>query len=300
MDKLDEFLKYLKLEKNFSENTIKAYTNDLKAFRDYLKKRALDFDGLTSIHIREYILHLKSRALKASSLCRKISTIRSFLKFLAKKREPIFTTPLRFNFKTSTHNLPYVPLEEEINQLIEIFTTEDFQTLRSKAIFELLYGSGLRISELANVKLQDVDLEHKYLKVMGKGGKERLVPISKNAKEVLLKYLKEREILLKNLNKDNAFLFINKKGEQLSVRWIFKLVQEAGKNFGLFKLHPHSLRHAFATHLLNAGMDLRSIQTLLGHKSLTTTQRYTKLQYEYLLHTYLKAHPRAKAEAKNL
>ncbi|MFN3920898.1 MAG: site-specific tyrosine recombinase/integron integrase [Caldimicrobium sp.] len=295
MDKIEAFLKYLEIERNFSKNTLRAYAKDLEEFKCFLEKNSILLETLTLPHLREYILSLKIKGSKASTINRKVSALRSFLKFLAKKGYFTNTLASKLTFKESSTKLPYVPSEEEVNQLINQVSLDDFQNLRTRIIFELLYGSGLRISELANLRLNDLDLERKIIRVRGKGQKERLVPISKRAMEVLTLYLFQREALLSSLKKDTDYLFINKLGKRLSERWIFELIKKEGLKRGLYKLHPHALRHAFATHLLNAGMDLRSIQALLGHKSLATTQRYTKVQYEYLLKVYLQAHPRAKA-----
>lgn len=296
MKKIEDFLKYLEVERSYSQNTLRAYAKDLEEFESFLKENSINLETLTHTYLREFIFHLKIKGSKASTINRKVSAIRSFLKFLAKKGFSSNTLSTKLLFKSSFSRLPYVPSEEELNQLIDQLASSDFQNLRTKVIFEFLYGSGLRISELANLRLRELDLERRIMKVKGKGQKERLVPLSKRAKEVLSLYLVKRKALLKSLGRESEYLLINKRGNRLTERWIFELIKKEGKKVGLYKLHPHALRHAFATHLLNAGMDLRSIQDLLGHKSLATTQRYTKVHYEYLIKNYLQAHPRAKIQ----
>ena len=192
--------------------------------------------------------------------------------------------------------IPFVPGEEEINTAIEQEKNEDFLSLRNRAIFEIAYGCGLRVSEIANLNLKNLDLDLRILKIKGKGGKERIVPIGKKGAEVLKKYLIKRNEYLAKLKKTSEYLFLNFRGEKISDRGIGLLVKKWGIKHGIPYLHPHTLRHAFATHLLNAGADLRNIQEMLGHSSLATTEIYTKVNYEYLLKVYLKAHPRAKEE----
>ena len=189
--------------------------------------------------------------------------------------------------------LPYVPSEEELNAMIEEVRGEDFLGARDRALLELIYGCGLRVSEASNLTLSQIDLHLRVLRVRGKGGKERLVPFGKKAAEALEEYLQKREEKLRELGKDSPYLFLNARGERLGERGIRYLIKKLGLESGLLSLHPHALRHAFATHLLNAGADLRSIQELLGHANLSTTEIYTKVSYEYLLKVYLSSHPRA-------
>ncbi|MEZ0344193.1 MAG: site-specific tyrosine recombinase/integron integrase [Caldimicrobium sp.] len=295
MDRVFEFLKYLSSEKNYSKETIRAYSSDLKDFEAFLEKVKIKLEDLEEHHLREYFFELKKRGFKALTIMRKISAVKSFLRFLSKRGYVPSKTHIKLNLGRKPQTLPYVPLEEEINRLIDNLSGDNFLELRKKAIFEILYGCGLRISELANLKIGDLSLETGIIRVYGKGSKERLVPINRRALEVLKKYLKERETLLKRLSESTEYLFINQRGKKLSTRWIFEIIKREGERYKLYRLHPHALRHAFATHLLNAGMDLRSIQELLGHSSLATTEKYTKVQYEHLLKVYMHAHPRAKS-----
>jgi len=297
-DKITEFLKYLETEKNYSPETLRAYKFDLELFLKFLEARTLTLKDLEGRHLKEFFYELKQRRFKASTLMRRISAVKSFLRFLSRRGYLSFQGRTRLNFGRRPLLLPYVPLEEELKVLIDSLQGEDFQGRRLRAIFELLYGCGLRISELANLKLEDLSLEGGFLRVRGKGSKERLVPLHKGLIKVLKDYLEEREALLKALQKENSFLFLNQRGEKLSTRGIYGLIKEQAREFRFYRLHPHALRHAFATHLLNAGLDLRSIQALLGHSSLATTQKYTNLQYEYLMQVYFKSHPRAYSKKK--
>jgi integrase/recombinase XerC len=296
MNRLKEFLDYLEKEKNYSKETLRAYQGDLEEFMKFLERKELSLEEIETLHLREYFSEFKNRGFKASTLMRKISALKSFLKFLSKRGYLPSKAYIKFNFGRRPRRLPYVPLEEEINNLIDNLSEENFLELRKKAIFEIFYGCGLRVSEVANLKVGDLSLEAGFLKVRGKGNKERLVPMNKKAQRVLEKYLMEREKFLKALSIYTDYLFINQRGKKLSTRWIFEIIRKEGERHKLFRLHPHALRHAFATHLLNAGMDLRSIQELLGHSSLATTEKYTQIQYDYLLKVYMTSHPRAKSE----
>ncbi len=295
-DKVENFLKFLEVEKNYSSQTLRAYKVDLLQFLEFLNQSKQTLQDVSPFILKIYILELKKKGLKASSLTRKISALKSFFKFLSQRGEVNKAFFLKINTGRVRSPLPEVPFEEELNQMLDSLEGEDFVRLRTRAILELLYATGLRVSEASSLRLEDLSLASCLLRAKGKGGKERVLPIGKKALSVLTKYLEKRELLLKKLKKESPYLFINQRGGKLSERWIFELIKKEGMRYGLFKLHPHALRHAFATHLLNAGMDLRSIQELLGHSSLATTQKYTKVQYEYLLQNYLKAHPRANSK----
>ncbi|MCS7150558.1 MAG: tyrosine recombinase XerC [Caldimicrobium sp.] len=293
---INDFLETLQKEKNYSYHTIRSYANDLEQFRQFIEEEALDLEEIKEIHLRAFIFTLKSRGLKVESLSRKISAVRSFLKFLRKRGKLRSLPHLRWNSGRHPQRLPYVPLEEEMNSLLNQLRDDDFKGSRDRVLLELMYGSGLRVSEVVSIKVNDISFDGDFLKITGKGKKDRLVPLNHPSKRALLDYLEKREALLKRLGKESEYLIINKSGDRLTERWVYEVVRKMGSSLGLCKLHPHALRHAFATHLLNAGMDLRSIQELLGHSSIVTTQRYTKVNYEYLLKVYLRAHPRAKSK----
>lgn len=293
---IEAFLRSLKNEKNYSSHTLRSYALDLEQFSKYLEEIQIDLKEVKASHLKAFILKLKEKGLKGASLARKLSSIKSFFKFLHREGKLERLPFTRFAYLRGTQRLPYVPLEEEINRFIDDMEGETFEAKRKKALCELLYGAGLRVSEVAHLRLEDLNWEVNTIRVRGKGNKERLLPIGKMAKEALRLYLEAREALLKELKRESKYLFLNRRGGRLTERWIFEIIKREGKSFGLPRLHPHALRHAFATHLLNAGMDLRSIQELLGHSSIATTQRYTLVNYEYLLKVYHQAHPRARSK----
>lgn len=294
--KIREFLRYLSFEKNYSLNTIKSYHKDLIEFILYLEKIGVkSLSALESHHLRSYLLFLKTQKKSLPTVARKISSIRSFLKFLSKNKKISCNLFFYLSIPKLSKKIPLVPTEEEIESFIlSLEKEEKFLKIRDRALFEIAYGCGLRVSEIANLTLDQINLSSQIIRVLGKGKKERIVPFGKKALEVLENYLKLREAFLYKLKKNTNYVFLNFKGEKLTERGIRYITKKQAKKRGLIYLHPHTLRHAFATHLLNAGADLRSIQEMLGHSSLITTEIYTKVNYEYLLKTYLKAHPRAK------
>ncbi len=292
---LKAFLKFLSTERQYSSNTVKSYERDLKNFLNFLKDLKIEnLEAIEVIHLRYYQLYLKKNNCEPTTIARKLSSLRSFFKFLYKNQ--LIKQNLA-NYLTNPKipkKIPSIPTEEEINNFIEEIKEKDFLSLRDRALLELIYGSGLRVGEVSNLTLDQINMDLKIIRVLGKGKKERVVPFGKKAYEALGKYLVVRERLLSNLKKDNPFVFLNFRGEKLTDRGIRYIIKKLGQKKGISYLHPHTLRHAFATHLLNAGADLRSIQKMLGHSSLITTEIYTKVNYEHLLKIYMKAHPRAK------
>ncbi|PMP97537.1 MAG: tyrosine recombinase XerC [Thermodesulfobacterium geofontis] len=295
---LKDFLNYLSIEKNYSLNTIKSYKRDLEDFLNFLETQKISsLDSLEPFNIRFYLFSLKRERKSATTIARKLSSIRSFLKYLLKEKKIKKNLFIYFSNPKTSKKIPLVPTEEELNNFIDNLEGEDrFLNIRDRALLEIAYGCGLRVSEIANLTIDQINFGLQIIRVLGKGKKERIVPFGKKAMKALKEYLKIREEFLLKLKKKSPYVFLNFKGEKLSERGIRYIIKKWGKKWGLFYLHPHILRHAFATHLLNAGVDLRSIQEMLGHSSITTTEVYTKVNYEYLLKTYLKAHPRAKED----
>jgi len=293
---LKDFLDYLTFEKNYSPNTIRSYRKDLESFLEFLKNQKIaSLESLEPFHIRLYLLSLKREKKEATTISRKLSSIRSFLKYLLKQKKIKRSLFSYLSNPKISKKLPLVPTEEEINSFIDSLEgDEDFLNIRDRALLEIAYGCGLRVSEIASLTIEQINFGLQIIKVLGKGKKERIVPFGKKALKALREYLKIRESLLLKLKKESPYVFLNFKGERLTERGIRYIIKKKGEKKGLTYLHPHVLRHAFATHLLNAGVDLRSIQEMLGHSSLTTTEIYTKVNYEYLLKIYLQAHPRAK------
>ena len=296
---IHRFIDYLSIEKNASPHTCRNYLRDLEQFEGFLKgsgtalspEGEVAIEGVNRLAIRKYLSFLHRRN-KKSSIARKLSTLRSFFKFLV--REQILSTNPAKPVSTPKVEklLPTVLTVDEAFRLVESPSREDQSIeaeLRDRAILELLYSSGIRVSELVGLNLNRVDLDLGIVKVLGKGRKERIVPVGAKAIEALKAYLEVRGGV-----EEEAPLFVNLRGGRLTDRSVGRSVKKYARNSGIFrKISPHSLRHTFATHLLDAGADLREIQEMLGHVSLSTTQRYTHLSLGKLMEVYDKAHPRS-------
>ncbi len=284
-----DFERFLKYERNYSLHTIRAYMNDLTEFEDFLIEASTEIEKVNSKIINLYSLNLYTKNSK-STVSRKLTTLRSFFNFMVRKgnlkQNPANLIPLPKKEK----ELPVFLSVDEVFKLIDSIDQEGILPLRDLAIIELLYSSGLRVSELTNIKVLDIDHRENFVKVSGKGNKERVVPFGSNAREVILQYLRRRI----ELKPKDDFLFLNNRGSGLTTRSIERIVKKYGLLSGISKkISPHALRHTFATHLLGGGADLRSIQELLGHFSLSTTQRYTHTSIEQIMKIYDKTHPRA-------
>ncbi len=284
-----DFERFLKYERNYSAHTVRAYMKDLTEFEEFLDNSSAEIEKVNSKIINLYSLNLYTKNSK-STVSRKLTTLRSFFDFMIRKgqikQNPAKLVPLPKKEK----ELPVFLTVDEVFKLINSIDREDILPLRDLAIIELLYSSGLRVSELAGIKVLDLDHRENFVKVSGKGKKERIVPFGSNAQEVILEYLKRRTELKPN----DDYLFLNNRGNGLTTRSIERIVKKYGLLSGISKkISPHALRHTFATHLLGGGADLRSIQELLGHSSLSTTQRYTHTSIEQLMKIYDKTHPRA-------
>jgi len=287
----DSFLRHLETEKRFSENTVLSYRKDLESLEKYcLDQKIMAWRNLKTHHIRTYTAKIFSRGLGPRSIQRRLSGIRSFMNYLL--REGLIKTNPATGVKTpkAPKRLPNVLDVDQINQLLNITETNPI-SLRDKAILELLYSSGLRLSELVNLNPIDLNLKDRSLMVTGKGSKTRLVPIGKKAIEAISQWLAVRNQLAKI---DEEALFVGTKGDRLGQRAIQARITHWGKKNGIQQgVYPHLLRHSFATHLLEASGDLRAVQELLGHKDISTTQIYTHLDFQHLAETYDKAHPRS-------
>ncbi len=284
-----DFERFLKYERNYSLHTIRAYMNDLTEFEDFLIDASTEIEKVNSKIIKLYSLNLYTKNSK-STVSRKLTTLRSFFNFMVRKgnlkQNPANLIPLPKKEK----ELPVFLSVDEVFKLIDSIDQEGILPLRDLAIIELLYSSGLRVSELTNIKVLDIDHRENFVKVSGKGNKERVVPFGSNAREVILQYLRRRI----ELKPKDDFLFLNNRGSGLTTRSIERIVKKYGILSGISKkISPHALRHTFATHLLGGGADLRSIQELLGHSSLSTTQRYTHTSIEQIMKIYDKTHPHA-------
>jgi len=287
----ENFLHHLETEKRFSANTVASYRRDLESLEKYcLDQKITVWRKLKTHHLRTYTAKIFSRGLGPRSIQRRLSGIRSFMNYLL--REGLIKSNPASGVKTpkAPKRLPNVLDVDQINQLLNIRETSP-TSLRDKAILELLYSSGLRLSELVNLNPIDLNLKDKSLMVMGKGGKTRLVPIGQKAIEAVNQWLDVRSKLAKT---DEEALFVGTKGVRLGQRAIQARITHWGKKNGIQQgVYPHLLRHSFATHLLEASGDLRAVQELLGHKDISSTQIYTHLDFQHLAETYDKAHPRS-------
>ena len=296
---LDEFYSYVKIEKRYSPNTLLSYRNDLEQFCEYLATyfgREITADStilseIDLLSVRGFVNHLHGLSLQKSSIARKLASLRSFFRFLCRQQY------MSQNFAAAVRT-PRVP-----KKLVAVLQTSEVESLldadfgaspvsaRDRAILELLYATGMRVGELASLKVNDVNFAGGTISVVGKGNKERIVLFGSKASQALDQYLTVRLQVVRG--QDPHFLFLNTHGRRLSETRIRQILNGYVRSIAMQKkISPHTLRHSFATHLLNSGADLRWIQELLGHSSLSTTQKYTHLHFEQLLQTYRKSHPR--------
>lgn len=287
MYQYESFIDFLLFEKKYSQNTVNSYKLDLEKYFVFFKGK--DVSKISRNDIVKYIEFL-SINMNEKSISRNISTLKSFYKFL-KINKIIKVNPLdTISNPKIRKGLPKVLSEDEVELLLDIDLNDDFD-YRNKAMLELLYSSGLRVSELINLKVNDIDLENDYVRVFGKGSKERIIPLNDYAKNALEKYiLNHRRCLFKHGEVD--YLFLNNHGTNMTRQGFFKILKKLAKEKGIkTDFSPHTLRHSFATHLLKHGADLRSIQELLGHSDISSTQIYTHVTNERLHKSYSEYHP---------
>ena len=291
----NEYGYYLKREKGLSENTIDAYLRDITQYITFLEKyrKLKRVEQIDKSDIQAYLKSLKNKDLSAKSTSRKLSSIKGFHQFLLLEKETTTDVSSLIEAPKIERNIPDVLSVEEVIRLIDHVKGIEPLDLRNLALLELIYGSGLRVSELLNLKISDIHLTASYVKIIGKGSKERQVPLGQMSVVALREYLtKGRPQLIKI---ENNFLFLNQYGNKLSRQGFFKLLKKIAKDSNITKeVSPHTLRHSFATHLLEAGIDLRTLQELLVHEDISTTQIYTHISQKHLKESYLDAHPRAK------
>ena len=286
------FLNSLIIEKGLSKNTIQSYESDIyQLYQWNISKNKKRITEIKKIDTSQYISYLFSQNLKSTSVNRKISSLKTFFNFLLKKKL-INANPFADQIMPKKPiSLPKSISEDDVVKLLDAPKIDSLIGLRDKAMLELLYASGVRISELVNIKFSDLDLERNIIKVFGKGSKERLVPFGEDAAQCISAYIDERK-----KNKDVAsikYIFLNNRGSKISRHAFWHRLKEYCLEIGLKRdISPHTLRHAFATHLLNRGADLRSVQVLLGHSDLSTTQIYTHIAKQRLSELVKKHHPR--------
>lgn len=287
-DILDNFMEEL-IRRDYSDNTIKSYRIDIEEFFDFLKKNEIvEINNIKRTTIRDFMGELLSYGYKKSSVARKLSAIKSFFRFLV--RNEVMSNNPAISIKTpkKDRNLPSFLSEREMEEVLESLPVKKDLEVRNKAMIEILYGTGIRASEMVNLDIKDLDFNEKSIRIFGKGKKERIVPLTGKAHEWLLKYVRDIR------GDKSGAVFLSKSGIRLTQRDLQRIVKKSISRVAtLHQMSPHTIRHTFATHLLNRGADLRAIQELLGHESLSTTQIYTHMSIEKLKKEYKRAHPRA-------
>ena len=299
-DAIEEFLFAIRIERGASENTVAAYSRDLSAYGDHLAAIGKhDVGDIGSEDVMSFQSHLLEEGYAASSIKRKMSAVKGLHRFLVRedvtKGSPAGSVPL----PKPPSKLPDVLSIEQVGMMLDAIDGDDALSMRDRALLETLYGCGLRASEACGLDLSDVRLEEGFMLVRGKGDKERVVPVSGEARRRLETYLGRARagLSMKARNpkgSDSGAVFLNARGGRITRQGLFGIVRKHGEGIGVERLHPHTLRHSFATHMLEGGADLRVIQQILGHSDISTTQIYTHVDRQHLREEYLFAHPRAK------
>jgi len=287
----DQFLEYLSVEKGLAKNSLESYSLDLASYQKYLaSQKVRSPDKIQRDHVVKFLVHEKKRGLQTSSMARKLVTVKLFHRFLVKERllEEDVTSVLES--PKLWKKLPQFLLPNEITALLKAPDERDPLGIRDRALLECLYATGIRVSEAADLTEENVNLENAFLRCRGKGGKERIVPIGRYAREAILRYL---ERVRPKQKPKTSHLFIGKTGHGLSRQFIWQQIKKYARQAGIRKpITPHTLRHSFATHLLEHGADLRVVQELLGHSDISTTQIYTHVSNDRLRSVHAKYHPR--------
>jgi len=305
-EEIDSFLTYLAVEKGLSENTVAAYRNDLNQLASFVEEEAAKGGSIPSWAsfsrqgMLSYLLNLKERNYATTTAARKVAAAKSFFSFMVAegnmKDNPTQNVGSPKVAKSLPKPIPISQVRSLLEQPAKLSTPE---ARRDRAMLELLYASGMRVSELMSLNLDDVDTEGGYVRCFGKGHKERLIPIHRQAVLAVEEYVKEGHPRLAP-NSDERALFLNRRGERLTRQGFWQILKGYAKSAGLdTEVTPHTLRHSFATHMLSGGADLRSVQELLGHANISTTQVYTHLTTEHIRRTYEKSHPRAREPGQN-
>lgn len=291
---IKEYLAHLKLEKNLSDNTVSSYKNDLTSFNEYIQDLNIDDpSAISSEHLNGFFKLLKDIGLVGSSAARYFSSLKGFFVFLLRNKY-IDKNPIdKISAPKVSKKLPGVLDVSEIEKILSLPDVNNKLGLRDKAILELFYACGTRVSELINLKVNDLFLTDEIIRVLGKGSKERLIPIGSSAIKWINEYLtKSRPLLMKKLKSEN-YLFLNSRSTKLSRMGVWKIIERYVKQADIKKdVHPHTFRHSFATHLLEGGADLRAVQEMLGHADISTTQIYTHIDRDYIKQVHKQYHPR--------
>ena len=289
---LKDFLDYIEIEKGLSRNTIRAYGRDLIRFLSYLRKRGLTPLEATQKEISLFLTSLRKKGLSSRSTARSLSSIRALYRFFALEKMVEKDPTGNIESPKTWFNLPKFLEPEEVEKLLAAPDVSKPAGVRDRAMLETLYASGLRVSELLSLEVSDVNFESGFLTCKGQGSKQRITPLGTSAMEWLATYLGEARALLKKRRETDS-LFLNHHGKRLSRQGFWKILRAHGRRAGIKNISPHLIRHSFATHLLEQGADLRSVQMMLGHADISTTQIYTHVNRERLHRTYRRLHPRA-------
>lgn len=296
---LNEYLDYLKFERNYSDLTIQSYRRQIEHFISFLKKESIEsFESVEYSFLRGYLSLLHEQGLDNRTINHKISSLRSFYKFL-QQEEYVSDNPFLLidSLKTATKTPDFLYIDEMIG-LLDSVEVDTPLGVRNKAMLELMYASGLRVSEIVHLELQHIDFDQQLLFIRGKGNKDRYVPFHDVAKEWLISYIKnERNELMLKTHQEHNLVFVNKNGKGLTNRGVEMIVDKVCSHYDATKrIHPHTFRHSFATHMIESGTDIRVVQELLGHSNLSTTQVYTHISSQRLIDVYEDTHPRNKKD----
>lgn len=287
---LNDFCDYLKIDKKYSDLTVDSYRTEIRKYLDFFKEKNIKISNIENNDIKDYLKYIKQDKISDRSLAHNVSVIRTFYKFLLIEKL-VYVNPSEFlELPKLKKSLPSILSKDEVEKLLDIDLTDNY-SYRNKAMLEIMYAAGLRVSELVNLKINDIDFDNCFIRTMGKGSKERIIPINDYSIYYVKKYILEyRNQMMKKRYHD--YIFVNNHGLPMTRQGFFKIVKTLAfeKNIKT-SISPHTLRHSFATHLLDYGADLRSIQEMLGHSNLSTTQIYTHVSSEHLKENYNNSHP---------
>ncbi|HPN73093.1 MAG TPA: site-specific tyrosine recombinase XerD [Candidatus Omnitrophota bacterium] len=292
-DHIKNFIYFLEAERGVSPNTVKSYFSDLNKLSDFLERSKKDFSSATRDDILSFLMYLKDLGLNASSIARNLAAVKTFWKFLVAEQVVRDNAASLVDSPKTWKTIPDVLSKEEVETLLEAPKGRKIMDLRDKAILEIMYASGLRVSEVSDLKRAEVNVDYSFVKCYGKGGKERIVPFGKAAGEAITRYLEARGRSSGQDSPSDEHLFLSRLGKKISRQSLWKMIQKYARASGIKKhITPHTLRHSFATHLLEGGADLRGVQEMLGHSDISTTQIYTHVNSEKLKKVHENFHPR--------